>query len=319
MYINPFDSIRFRALVGYAILAFIATMLSIFILGELLPAWFKGEPSPLRETFISLLLYVFFFLFSFSMQSRPGLSYNRLFGVFPDWRTLGRYNLWVVPLVTISITSIYLLFFPLSFLFPEFVKSWLIEFSLTLIWTSGNNYMLANLLNFLDIVLITPLLEEFFFRGILLTRWTVKWKVVPAVIVSSGVFAILHTDLIGSFCFGCVMAILYIRTQSLFVPISLHIMNNLTAWLMIFLGMQFDNSFLYGTLTDSYATLAEFQASWWIGLVGLIVSIPFIIRFWRHYIRNTDWQVPYLIEPTDCENKTTEEPQKFPISHLIVL
>ncbi len=312
MYINPFESIRFRALVGYAILAFIATMLSIFILGELLPAWFKGDPFPLGETLISLLLYVFFFLFTLSMLSRSGLSYNRLFGVLPNWRTLGRYNLWVVPLVIVSIASTYFLFFPLSFLFPEFVKSWFIEFDPTLIWTSGNNYRLANVLNFLDIVLIAPLLEEFFFRGILLTRWTVKWKVLPAVIVSSGVFAILHTNLIGGFCFGCVMAIFYIRTQSLFIPISLHIVNNLTAWLMVFLEMQFGNSVSYGTL-------AEFQASWWIGLVGLIVSIPFIIHFWRHYIRNTDWQVPYLIEPTDCENKTTDESQKFPISRLIVL
>ena len=311
MYINPFERIRFRALVGYAILAFIATILSIFILGELLPAWFEGK-SPLRETLISLLLYVFFFLFTLSMLSGAGLSYNRLFGAFPNWRMLGRYSLWVVPLVTISIAATYFLFFPLSFLFPEFVKSWFIEFDPTLIWTSGNNYRLANVLNFLDIVLIAPLLEEFFFRGILLTRWTVKWEVLPAVIVSSGVFAILHTNLIGGFCFGCVMAIFYIRTQSLFIPISLHIVNNLTAWLMVFLEMQFGNSVSYGTL-------AEFQASWWIGLVGLIVSIPFIIHFWRHYIRNTDWQVPYLVEPTDCENKTTEEPQKFPISHLIVL
>lgn len=294
MYINPFESIRFRSLVGYAILAFIATMLSIFILGELLPAWFKGKV-PLRETLETLLLYVFFFFFTFSMLSRPGLSYNRLFGAFPGWHTLGRYNLWVVPLVTISITSIYLLFFPLSFLFPEFVKLWVIEFSPTLIWTSGNNYMLANVLNFLDIVLITPFIEEFFFRGILLTRWTVKWKVVPAVIASSSVFAILHTDLIGGFCFSCVMAIFYIRTQSLFIPISLHILNNLTAWLIVFLEMHFDSD-------SSPGTLAEFQESWWIGLVGLIVSIPFIIRFWRHYIRGTDWQVPYLIEPTDCEN-----------------
>lgn len=293
--LNPFERIRFRALVGYAILAFIATILSLFILGKLLPTWFKGESSPLRGPLTTLLLYVFFFLFTHEMVYRSGLSYDRLCGVFPAWRTLGRYNLWAVPLIIVSITSIYLLFFPLSFLFPGFVKWWLIETSPTVIWTDGDQYVIANLLNLFCGVLIAPILEEFFFRGILLARWTIKWNVVRAIIFSSVVFAVLHTDLMGSFCFACVMAILYIRTKSLFIPMSLHIVNNLTAWLIVFLGMQFDNSF-------SGETLAEFQASWWIGLVGLIVSIPFIIRFWRHYIRNTDWQVPYLIEPTDCEN-----------------
>ena len=104
-------------------------------------------------------------------------------------------------------------FFPLSFLFPGFVKWWLIEASPTIIWTSGDQYVIANLLNLFSGVLIAPMLEEFFFRGILLTRWTIKWNVVRAVISSSVVFAVLHTDLMGSFCFACVMAILYIRTK----------------------------------------------------------------------------------------------------------
>ena len=310
--LNPFERIRFRALVGSAILATITAFISISILTRFLPEWFKSEPSPLREILTVLLMYLFFFLFIFRRLAHSGLSYNRLCGAFPAWRTLGGYSLWAVLLVIVSITSIYLLFFPLSFFFPGFVKWWLFESSPTAIWTSGGNYILANVLNFLYLVLIAPILEEFFFRGILLTRWTVKWSVVKAVIASSVIFAVLHTDLIGSFCFGCVMAVLYIRTKSLFIPMVIHITNNGAAWILEFLTIPFDN-------LSGPQTITEFQESWWIGLVGLIVSIPFIIRFWRHYIWNTDWQVPYLIEPTDCENKTTEEPQKFPISHLIVL
>ena len=53
-------------------------------------------------------------------------------------------------------------------------------------------------------------------------------------------------------------------------------------------------------------TVAGFQESWWIGLAGLVVSIPFVIYFWKHYVRDTDWQVPYLTEPDDCEKDTTE-------------
>ena len=64
---------------------------------------------------------------------------------------------------------------------------------------------------------------------------------------------------------------------------------------MVFLTMNFDSDF-------SYETLTEFQESWWVGLVGLVASIPFVIYFWKHYIRDTDWQVPYFIEPSNSEN-----------------
>ncbi|RKU21710.1 hypothetical protein C6500_06000 [Candidatus Poribacteria bacterium] len=288
---TPFEKLRARALVGYAVLTFITTFIIVAI-------FFRNGHDPYPEAAEGILLYLLFSLFTLRMLSRVDLSYSRLFGIFPTWCTLGQYNLWIVPLVIVSIASIYLLFFPLSFLFPEFVKTWFIEFSPPMIWTGGDNHIPANVLNFLTIVIVAPVLEEFFFRGILLTRWTVKWSIIPAVIVSSGVFALLHTNLIGSFCFGCVMAVFYIRTKSLFIPISVHIANNGIAWIMEFLTIQFDN-------LSTPQTIAGFQESWWIGLVGLIVSIPCVIYFWKRYMLKIDWRVPYLSESTDCENDTT--------------
>lgn len=290
MQIDPFERIRARALVGYAILALIATGIAIAI--------FTDKPSPLRTTLIGLLLYVFFSLFTFRMLSRAGLSYSRLCGTFPAWRTLGRYSLWVAPLIALSITSMYLLYLPLSFLFPEFVQSWFIEFSAPTFWKSGDNYILASLLSLFTTVLIAPVLEEFIFRGILLTRWTAKWGVTKAILVSSIMFAVLHIDLIGGFCFSCVMAIFYVRTKSLFVPMCVHIANNGIACVIEFLTMDLGD--------PTSETVPEFQESWWIGLVGLVISIPFVFQFWRRYISNIDWKIPYLSEPTNCENNTIE-------------
>lgn len=287
---NPFETcrgLRSRTLIIKGILALVASFITIAIL-------FRFSGSPLSNALLSLFLYGFFLLFNLGGLSRANLSYNRLFGTLPTWRTLGRYSLWVVPLVVVAITSIYLLFLPLSYVFPGFVKSWLLESS-TIIWRSGDNYILANIVNYLTIVLVAPVLEEFFARGILLARWTTKWGVTRAIFASSIVFGLLHTDVIGGFCFACVMAILYIRTKSLFIPISLHILNNLTAWIIEFLTMDLD-------APTSYETIAEFQESWWIGLITLVVSVPCVILFWRHYIRNTDWRVPYLIESDGCEN-----------------
>ena len=124
---TPFERIRARALVRYAILAFIATVFSIIILSGISPAWFKGKSSPLREVLILLLLYVFFSLFTFRMLSRAGMSYSRLCGTFPAWRTLGRYCLWAIPLVIFSISTFFLLYFPVSFFTPEFFKDRFID------------------------------------------------------------------------------------------------------------------------------------------------------------------------------------------------
>ncbi len=284
---TPFERIRARALAGYAVLTFIANLIITSI-------FFRNKHAPYSEAAEGLLLYLFFLLFTLGMLSRADLSYSQLFGIFPTWRTLGRYTLWVIPLVTVSLASTYLLFFPLSFLFPEFVTAWFLELSPTTIWTSGDNYILANLLNFLAIVIVAPVVEEFFFRGILLTRWSVKWSVVSAVIVSSGIFALLHTNLIGSFCFGCVMAILYIRTKSLFISMCLHVINNLTAWIMELYGTHFDDTTPW--------TVTAFQESWWIGLLTLVISIPCVFKFWRSYISNIEWQIPYLAESPNSEN-----------------
>ena len=289
---NPFETrreLRGRRLVVGGILAFIAIIITVLIFFR------HSRSSPLPTALTVLFLYGFFFLFNFGGVSRAGLSYDRLFGTFPTWRTLGRYSLWVVPFIIVAIAANYLLFLPLSYVLPEFVKSWYLEDSTIMIWQRGDNYILANTINYLTIVLVAPVLEEFFVRGILLTRWTVKWGVPRAILASSIVFALLHTNFLGAFCFACAMAILYIRTKSLFIPIGLHILNNLTAWIMESLTLDTD-------ATVSYETLAEFQETWMIGLITLVISIPCVILFWRRYISNIDWRVPYLTEPPNSEN-----------------
>lgn len=292
---NPFETcreLRGRSLLMVGILTVVVTAVTFFI-------FFKSNrDAPLPKALFNLFLYGFFFLFSFRGFSRAGLSYARLFGTFPTWRVLGQYALWVVPLVMSAIASVYVLYLPLSYVFPGFVKSWYLESSTIMIWREGDNYILANAVNYLTIVLVAPVTEEFFVRGILLTRWTVKWGVTRALLASSIVFGLLHTNVIGGFCFACVMAVLYIRTKSLFIPISLHILNNLTARIVDYLTMDLDTP-------TSYVTIAEFQESWWVGSIALVISIPCVILFCRYYLLKTDWRVPYLIEPDGCENDAT--------------
>ena len=287
---NPFETsrdLRGRSLVVRSILALVVAIITNAIL-------FRFSGSPLSMALFSVFLYGFFFFFNFRGLSRAGLSYDRLFGTVPAWRTLGRYALWVIPLVISAIASTYVLYLPLSYVFPGFVKSWYLESSSVMIWQRGDNYILVNAINYLTIVLIAPVMEEFFVRGILLTRWTAKWGVTRAILVSSIVFGLLHTNVIGGFCFAYVMAIFYIRTKSLFIPISLHILNNLSAWIIEYITIELDTP-------ASYETILEFQESWWIGLIALAISIPCVILFCRYYIPNIDWRVPYLSEVPNGE------------------
>ncbi len=292
---NPFESIRFRALVGYAILAFITTILILFILGTLFPTWFKGESSPLRGSLIIFLLYVFFPLFTLDMLSRAGLSYKQLYGAFPGWRKLGLSSLWAIPIVIFSLSTFLLLYFPVSHFMPEFFQEQFIESNTSSTSLSSDKHVLANLLIFLTAVFLAPVIEEFFFRGILLTRWTVKWGISRSIFASSFVFGILHLDPIGAFCFGCIMAVFYIQTKSLFIPTVLHIANNSIPSIMAWLEILFD-------APASEQTLEGFQELWLIGLIGLAIVTPFVIYFWRHYILQTDWQVPYLTKPPNSED-----------------
>lgn len=294
---NPFETrseLRGRSLLMGGILSVITTAFTLFIFFE------YSKDSPLSKALFNFFLYGFFFLLNFIGISRAGLSYNRLLGTFPTWRTLGQYALWVLPLISVAIAAVYVLYLPLSYIFPGFVTSWYLENSPVMMWRDGDNYTLANVVNYLTIVLIAPIMEEFFVRGILLTRWTVKWGVTRAILASSIVFGLLHINLIGGFCFACMMAVLYIRTKSLFVPISLHILNNLTAWIIESVTMDIDTP-------ASYETIAEFQESSWIGLIALVISVPCVILFWRRYVLKTDWRVPYLTEPTGSENTTNDD------------
>lgn len=220
------------------------------------------------------------------MLSSAQLSYCSLLGCRPAWSTLGRYALWAVPLVVMSIGTIYLLYLPLSFLAPRFVEWLIIESNTPIIWTSGPGYTIANVLSFLGVVVMAPLFEEFV-RALLLTRWSFKWGAPKAIFVSSILFGFVHEDIIGAFFFGYVMSVLYIKTGSLYVPITIHAVNNLIAW-----GAEGAELLL----SDFYplSTLAEYQSWWWVGALAIVISAPWVIRFTKRHIPTASWRVPYI-------------------------
>jgi len=170
-----------------------------------------------------------------------------------------------------SIATAYLLFYPLSFIIPEFVQYWFIDIPSSIYPSKGTYPIIPNLLSFISLVIIAPFIEEFIFRGLLLHRWQKKWDLKYAILLSSFLFGIVHPDPIGAIAFGIAMCVIYLKTQSLWVPIICHATNNLVVWLMEAGWFSY-----YGP--EYIYTLQQFQDEWYVGIITSAITI-----LWLYY------------------------------------
>ncbi len=75
-------------------------------------------------------------------------------------------------------------------------------------------------------IVIAPIVEEYYFRRIVLSNWSFRWGIRWGIILSSIVFGVFHSDLLGKVVFGILLAILYLNTKSIRVTILCHCLNN---------------------------------------------------------------------------------------------
>ena len=170
---------------------------------------------------------------------------------------------WTFFLAVISVMTALLLFIPLSYITPEFVEAYFLNtFVIFPVGANGEITIWASIIMFFALVIFAPIAEELFFRGFLLGRWKQKWNTRTAIIISSLLFGLAHSDPIGATAFGVVMCLLYLKTKTLYVPMIAHSLNNFAAWLMIGREKYYSPEAVYG--------LTELQSDWKL-LIGLIV------------------------------------------------
>lgn len=109
-----------------------------------------------------------------------------------------------------------------------------------------------------------------------------KWGILKAIIISSVVFGIGHSDIIGATLVGVVLSVVYLNSKSLFVPIIIHIANN---------GLVYFARILFGY---TEYTISDFQSDWWIGLVSLIIGLPWCVYFFRKEVSKNLFIIPYF-------------------------
>ena len=185
----------------------------------------------------------------------------------------------------LSIAGMYLLFYPLSYVVPGFVNYWFIELPPFIFSSMGEYPVIPNLLSFASMVVLAPVTEEFLFRGLLLHCWLKKWGMKYGILMSSLLFGVVHPDPVGATAFGIAMCILYLRTQSLWLPIICHALNNLVVWFL-----ETGNQAYYGS--DYIYTLEDFQSEWYYGLGSAVIVMLWTYWYLKEPVKQRIWKLP---------------------------
>lgn len=124
--------------------------------------------------------------------------------------------------------------------------------------TSALQYGCGPIVGLLCYGLLAPIAEELLFRGILYGYCRKCLGILQGMLLSAVLFGALHMNMVQSlygFLFGFLFAYLYEYFGAVWVPIALHILHNLLAYLFTLLGW---NQLLFG--------------NWLICLVGLVLG-----------------------------------------------
>jgi uncharacterized protein len=285
--INPFKRLQSRYLV---FATSVAASLAVAGLYALLGAWRllpKSADDPISTPISTIAVLAVIGTVIVWVGRAEGLRLGYLFGARVPRFSIFYGVMLVASLLLFSLGISSIVFYLLSLSVPSYVS----QFLARNVMLSGQNSLYPQLYDRLMLFLLlicSPLIEELIFRGILLQRWSMKWGLRWGIVASSVLFGMLHfNNPIGLTLFGLVMGLLYVRTRSLWVPVACHSLNNLAA-----VGLEKLSQVVSGGQT---ATVADIQSFWWISLILVGVSAPFLGWFiWRSWPQPTD-KIPYLI------------------------
>ena len=142
------------------------------------------------------------------------------------------------------------------------------------------------------LVIVAPVTEEFIFRGIFMHRWAIKWGAFWSVILSSLLFGAIHLDAFWfSRAVGSIfIALFYIQTKNLLVPIILHAINNALAFVDL----------LFNNLSPSTVSTINITHQYlWYGFINILLAMPILIYFLK-FPKQTE-KLPYFVNSKEAE------------------
>lgn len=222
--------------------------------------------------FSSVLFGVFPFIWFFYQFKRQNVEVSRVLQTKGLAREIP-HMLGIVPLgILFSIAAYWLTNYILTFISPEYVTHSLSE---EVPFPQKKSIFFLMIIN---ASIIGPIAEEFIFRGLLLNRIAYKTNLIFGIILTNVLFGFFHADLLGSFVFGLIMSLLYLRSNNMLLPIICHILyNSIVSFMSIF----FPNSlslFEVNTISDLHSNMMP-------NIVLLLLTSPFICLYIIKYYR----------------------------------
>lgn len=274
--LSPFLRLRARYLLFWLVVSSVAAV--VVVSPPLVPA---SSPDPLEEGLLMWTIYGLLVVLTFAQARLAGLRPTSLFHTSASPRELTRLSTLAIPLVGVALACTYIVFAPLSVAWPGAVHAWLLDGVPVLYDPREPAY--ANVVGATAATLAAPFAEEWFFRGLLLRRWAVKWSVTSGVVGSSLIFAVLHADVLGAFLFGVAMCGLHARYRSLWPAIVVHAANNILVVLLVMLDA-------HSGLVLQATNIEQFRAGWWTLPLGIVMAAPWLGWLRRRWAPIATWQ-----------------------------
>ncbi len=117
----------------------------------------------------------------------------------------------------------------------------IIQFDSSLFGDFTSLSMVVLIVYLLAVVILSPIIEEILFRGLILRRFNRELDNLSlAILISSILFGICHSfgGIMGAILFGICVSILYINSRNILVPIFAHFLNNILSFLLALSGIE---------------------------------------------------------------------------------
>ncbi len=152
------------------------------------------------------------------------LEYNK-----NKWNQFNFCNLKYIPLAFICFIPLYLL---VNYLSVKFLDEYNLQSSVLTLQQKS----FVSLASFINLVVLSPILEEYYFRGLLLKHFQFLIGPFWATILSSFYFSCIHLNILAFptlFVLGVFFGLISILTKSIALPIIMHSIFNATMVLVI--------------------------------------------------------------------------------------
>lgn len=200
--------------IGDVILLFSVILILLFSIGSLLVLKHGIKGAIVQQILIGVLPVLYCCYIKTDFKSVFRLKMPRLVHIIAAVIT------WAGAFIVMEIVSVFL-----ANIFPESYNS--ADDAVNLLITDS-----STLLIIIAVAVMPAICEELAFRGLLFGTLSKKYKIWPAIIISGLIFGIYHGNLIKTFVvgfLGMTMAYVIYNTDSIFVSMIMHFLNNFIA------------------------------------------------------------------------------------------